>query len=292
MVENLWIDKYYPKCGKDLIGNVESICEIRKWLKDIKSKLDTLLKINNLKNTLKIKHNCKVLAKNITQINEICNDTTYKNWDQLTKDEKYNILIEFTELEQFGLETKSNNSIDSKKKVTKKAAASNQIDRSLIVRAKNIELYADILYEYLELLYVFTKIDSQFKPAIILSGNPGCGKTATANVLSKENGFEVLSFNASNQRSKSAIHENITRIYENLSLYQLSSGKYPLIIMDEVDGMSTGDKGGVTALTKIINPFKGNRSIRRINKENLEKRWLVPIICIANNYNCKKINEL
>ena len=62
--------------------------------------------------------------------------------------------------------------------------------------------------------------------------------------------------------------------------------------MDEVDGMSTGDKGGVTTLTKIINPFKGNRSIRRVNKENLERRWVVPIICIVNNYNCKKINEL
>jgi replication factor C subunit 1 len=47
-----------------------------------------------------------------------------------------------------------------------------------------------------------------------------------------------------------------------------------LIIMDEVDGMSSGDRGGITA---IINLIKNSR---------------VPIICICNDRQNEKIRSL
>jgi len=48
----------------------------------------------------------------------------------------------------------------------------------------------------------------------------------------------------------------------------------PLIIMDEVDGMSSGDRGGVAAIIAKIKSTK------------------VPIICICNDRSSEKIRSL
>jgi hypothetical protein len=55
--------------------------------------------------------------------------------------------------------------------------------------------------------------------------------------------------------------------------------------MDEIDGMNNGDKGGITALIKIIRQ-------KKTKKQRLENMTLNPIICIGNYYIDKKIKEL
>jgi hypothetical protein len=55
--------------------------------------------------------------------------------------------------------------------------------------------------------------------------------------------------------------------------------------MDEIDGMNNGDKGGITALIKIIRQ-------KKTKKQKLENRTMNPIICIGNYYVDKKIKEL
>lgn len=52
------------------------------------------------------------------------------------------------------------------------------------------------------------------------------------------------------------------------------NAKKRLVIMDEVDGMSTGDRGGIVELTKII------------------KSSLIPIICICNDRESQKVRPL
>ena len=47
-----------------------------------------------------------------------------------------------------------------------------------------------------------------------------------------------------------------------------------LIIMDEVDGMSNGDRGGITAIIDMI------------------KKTKIPIICICNDRQSQKIKSL
>ncbi len=47
--------------------------------------------------------------------------------------------------------------------------------------------------------------------------------------------------------------------------------------MDEVDGMSSGDKGGMSELISFINPNKG---LRKNKKKPLQ--YNNPIICISN----------
>ncbi|KAK6597854.1 replication factor RFC1 C terminal domain-containing protein [Botrytis cinerea] len=73
--------------------------------------------------------------------------------------------------------------------------------------------------------------------AIIIHGPPGIGKTTAAHLAAKLAGYDILERNASDVRSKKLVE---TGLSEKL-----------VLIMDEVDGMSSGDRGGVGALAKI-----------------------------------------
>jgi hypothetical protein len=57
------------------------------------------------------------------------------------------------------------------------------------------------------------------------------------------------------------------------------------IMMDEIDGMNNGDKGGITSLIKLIRQ-------KKTKKQKLENVTLTPIICIGNYCVDKKIKEL
>jgi len=57
------------------------------------------------------------------------------------------------------------------------------------------------------------------------------------------------------------------------------------IIMDEIDGMNNGDKGGINTLIKLIRP-------KKTKKQKLEEVTINPIICIGNYRVDKKIKEL
>lgn len=97
------------------------------------------------------------------------------------------------------------------------------------------------------------------KKALLLFGPPGIGKTTAAHLCAIQAGkFNVIERNASDARNKSSL--------EGLEITVTSSiGEGSLLIMDEVDGMSAGDTGGVTELGKIIKMSK------------------IPIVCICND---------
>lgn len=63
------------------------------------------------------------------------------------------------------------------------------------------------------------------------------------------------------------------------------------LIMDEVDGMSAGDRGGVGALVALIKKTKVHLpyGIRAVYSFRVVK---IPIICIANDRNAQKLKPL
>ena len=125
------------------------------------------------------------------------------------------------------------------------------------------------------------------KRGIYIYGPTGSGKTYFVNSLLKKLNYDIITYDAGDVRNKSIIdtisNHNMT---DNnvLSLLQ-KKAKSIAIVMDEIDGMNNGDKGGINSLIKIIRP-------KKTKKQKVEEVCFIPIICIGNNHVDKKINEL
>jgi replication factor C subunit 1 len=96
--------------------------------------------------------------------------------------------------------------------------------------------------------------------AVIIHGPPGIGKTTAAHLVAKLEGYDIVESNASDTRSKKMVEQGLKGVLSTTSLlgYFSSDGKQVeaskkklVLIMDEVDGMSAGDRGGVGALAAI-----------------------------------------
>jgi len=126
-----------------------------------------------------------------------------------------------------------------------------------------------------------------FKKGIYVYGDPGTGKTTFVINILKELNYDIIKYDAGDIRNTSVI-EDITK--HNMSDKNIMSVfnkkiKKIAIIMDEIDGMNNGDKGGINTLIKLIRP-------KKTKKQKLEEVTINPIICIGNYRVDKKIKEL
>jgi hypothetical protein len=126
-----------------------------------------------------------------------------------------------------------------------------------------------------------------FKKGIYIYGSPGCGKTKFVMDLLNEMNYDIIKYDAGDVRNKNLIDTIASNNIASHNVLHMMSGKKKqiAIIMDEIDGMNNGDKGGITALIKLIRQ-------KRTKKQRLEHMTLNPIICIGNYYIDKKIREL
>lgn len=186
----------------------------------------------------------------------------------------------------------------------KKTISKASTDKSLDKEIKNYDLWTvkwapkrpeDLIgnhsiYEKLKswLLEWKNGIPSEFR-AVLLSGPPGIGKTSMAHMVCKAVGFDVVELNASDTRSKKTLHDEVREVINNSSLagffkpkssHESATGdngskiKKQCIIMDECDGMSAGDRGGMAELIQLI------------------KKTKVPIICACNDRSSPKVRSL
>lgn len=147
----------------------------------------------------------------------------------------------------------------------------------------------DLFHKIQTILVEFdkNKYDLTTKRGIYIYGDPGSGKTHFVNSILHSLSYDIITYDAGDIRNKTSI-ETITK--QNMSdrniLSMFHKKKQSIaIVMDEIDGMNSGDKGGINALIKLIRP-------KKTKKQKLEDVTLNPIICIGNYHIDKKIQEL
>jgi replication factor C large subunit len=106
--------------------------------------------------------------------------------------------------------------------------------------------------------------------AFILHGTPGIGKTTIAQVIARETDSEIFELNASDLRNKAKLDEILKPAIQQMSLVK----KNKIILIDEVDGISGTDRGGVTEIISLI------------------QETTYPIILTANDVWCQKLSPL
>jgi DNA polymerase III delta prime subunit len=128
---------------------------------------------------------------------------------------------------------------------------------------------------------------STYKKGIYIYGSPGCGKTFFVTELLESLGYDVIKYDAGDVRNKSLIDTITNNNISNRNVLDMMRKKIkPIaIVMDEIDGMNNGDKGGINALIKLIRQ-------KKTKKQKMEILTMNPIICIGNYYVDKKIKEL
>jgi len=126
-----------------------------------------------------------------------------------------------------------------------------------------------------------------FKRGIYIYGNSGTGKTTFITNILKELDYDIIKYDAGDIRNTTVISEITKHNMSDKNVMSLFSKKTKkkAIIMDEIDGMNNGDKGGINYLIKLIRP-------KKTKKQKFEEITMNPIICIGNYKVDKKIKEL
>jgi hypothetical protein len=122
-------------------------------------------------------------------------------------------------------------------------------------------------------------------PGIYIYGDYGIGKTHFVVQLLKEMGYDVLVYDTNHVRNAAFFHEISKNGISNKNVTSMfhKKSKEVVLVMDEIDGMIANDKGGISALIKLIQPTK---KIANATAKHL------PIFCIASNKTNKKVKDL
>ena len=132
--------------------------------------------------------------------------------------------------------------------------------------------------EITEILSSFEErcFDISYKKGLYIYGSPGTGKTHFVVNLLKDIGYDVITYDAGDIRNKSLVDTITSNNISNRNVLDMMKKKVKriAIVMDEIDGMNNGDKGGINALIKLI---RQKKTQKQCNSRSLTTKNLNPL---------------
>ena len=119
-------------------------------------------------------------------------------------------------------------------------------------------------------------------PAFLLVGPPGIGKTTLVHRIMKKIGYTLCEFNASHTRSGIAFRKTILPLLKHGGVKEWlrdGSNNRLAVLLDEMDGLSGGEKGGLSELLGFLREWrKGDGSH--------------PLVLICNNLHGRPMEQI
>jgi DNA polymerase III delta prime subunit len=129
------------------------------------------------------------------------------------------------------------------------------------------------------------------KPFLVLHGEPGTGKTTLAHCIMAKYGYDVIECNASDTRTKKQLGELINTAKRSVVFEEdENTGKEIGLIMDELDGISSGEANGVGALMDFVFLDDIDKSDRNYKTRDYRIRY--PVIATSNSIKEKRLEPI
>lgn len=119
-------------------------------------------------------------------------------------------------------------------------------------------------------------------PAFLLVGPPGIGKTTLVHRIMKKMNTTLCEFNASHTRSGIAFQKTILPLLKHGGVKEWlrdGNNQKMAVLLDEIDGLSDGDKGGLSQLLLFLRDWREGDSSH-------------PLILICNNLHGRKMEQI
>jgi hypothetical protein len=119
-------------------------------------------------------------------------------------------------------------------------------------------------------------------PAFLLVGPPGIGKTTLVHRIMKKIGYTLCEFNASHTRSGIAFRKTILPLLQHGGVQEWLRDGSPermAVLLDEMDGLSGGEKGGLNELLGFLRAWK-------------EGDGSHPLVLICNNLHGRPMEQI
>jgi len=130
------------------------------------------------------------------------------------------------------------------------------------------------------------KHDETVMRCIYVVGPSGSGKTTFVQNTLKKLGYDAVNYAASDVRNKPNMDINLSRASGTNIVGMFRKCKTKIaIVMDDIECMNNGDKGGINSLIKLVRPKKNK-------KQKGDPTTLTPVVCIGAPRSDKKMKEL
>jgi len=124
-------------------------------------------------------------------------------------------------------------------------------------------------------------ITHRYESAVLLLGEPGVGKTTIAHRIFRQCSLKTIEFNASHTRSGASFRKTILPLLKEGGILQMmeqgTKGGIG-VLLDEIDGLSNGEKGGLSELLAYLK-----------SKECKSGR---PLILISNTLDSRVLQQI